>query len=879
MSDSNDLIDQRVRNHIRTMGEMLGKAFSLEYGDSFLQTVEDIRLLAKDSRSLTNNSPANISKILDRLKELPDEELLAVCRAFSQFLSLANIAEQVASLPLPGEDRQDHLAEVFTKLDGSAKQASLINDLDQIRCELVLTAHPTEISRRTLIHKLDAISDLLHQSSHSGDLNKTQSENLNRLITEIWYTDEIRQQRPTPQDEAKWGFAVIENSLWKAIPVIQRRFDELTEQVTNRPTPLGQSNIRIASWMGGDRDGNPNVTAAVTREVLTLARWMAADLYIRDMDELLSQLSMNKASATLFKYLGHQSSEPYREIIRSLREQLVATRNGAEGLVEKNDSMLFQTIDIQKPLALCFESLSESGMSIIANGTLRDVLIRLDCFGLTLGELDVRQSSDKHEALLSEITQFLGSGDYLQWDEEKRCKFLLEEIQNPRPLVAEDWQCSEPLKEVLACCRLVGEIQADGIACYIISMARYPSDILAVKMLLQKCGLRHALPVVPLFETLADLDRSIETLEMLFKVPGYLESVEFKQQVMIGYSDSAKDAGQLSASWAQYRSQDKIVSLCHRYKVDFTLFHGRGGTVGRGGGPARDAILSQPPGSVNGHMRVTEQGEMIRFKYGSTDLAVQNLDLILSATIEASLIPQEKPRENWCDFLDKLSAESCQAYSSMVKESTDFVRYFYQGTPLEELALLALGSRPARRGSSDPDAVPSVDDLRAIPWVFAWMQKRLMVPAWLGTDSAFSSAIDNNELLLLQEMFREWPYFAAQINLLEMVLAKADSDLSAYYDQILVSEDLQSVGVALRDRLIIITNCVNEIKGQTSLLSNEASISRSLALRNPYSDPLHLLQVELLKRYRNKSEALNRAISKALLVTITGIAAAMRNTG
>jgi len=876
MEQHNTAVDQRLRNHIRNLGELLGEAFRREPGPSFLQTVEDIRLLAKDSRSLVSSAGgANVAPILARLNTLPDDELLAVCRAFSQFLSLANIAEQIASLPLPGQPSADHLTSVFDKLDATA----LLEPLQSIQCELVLTAHPTEISRRTLIHKLDSIAAILQHSNNNGDVDSAPRQQLSRLITEIWYTDEIRQTRPTPQDEAKWGFAVIENSLWQAIPLVQRRFDQLLEKATGSARPPGHCNIRLASWMGGDRDGNPNVTAAVTREVLSLARWMAADLYIRDMDELLSQLSMGKASAALRAEVGEQSPEPYRALIRQLRARLAATRDWAEGSAVKSAIVMVEPAELEQPLRLCYNSLCESGMAIIANGLLRDVLIRLDCFGLTLGQLDIRQSSDKHEALLAEITNHLELGDYAQWQEQQRCDFLVAELNNPRPLVAHSWQCSEPLAEVLACVRLVGEVQADGIGCYIISMARYASDILAVKVLLQKSGLNLSLPVVPLFETLADLDRSLETLETLFQVPGYLDSVDHQQQIMIGYSDSAKDAGQLAASWAQYRAQEKIVELCQRYGVDFTLFHGRGGTVGRGGGPARDAILSQPPGSVNSHMRVTEQGEMIRFKYGSVDLAVQNLDLILSATIEASLLPLATPKPVWCDFLDRLSNQSCTSYSALVKENTDFVRYFYQGTPLEELALLALGSRPARRGSSDPNAVPSVDDLRAIPWVFAWMQKRLMVPAWLGTDHAFDEAINGGELDLLRDMYHHWPYFTAQINLLEMVLAKADSDLSAYYDQVLVSDQLQSIGVELRSRLGLMIDSVNRVKNQDSLLQSEAAIARSLALRDPYSDPLHLLQVELLKRYRDTGDHQSPALAKALLVTITGIAAAMRNTG
>jgi phosphoenolpyruvate carboxylase len=415
-------------------------------------------------------------------------------------------------------------------------------------------------------------------------------------------------------------------------------------------------------------------------------------------------------------------------------------------------------------------------------------------------------------------------------------------------------------------------------------MAKNPSDVLAVVLLLRKCGVDWSIPVVPLFETLDDLENAAWTLERLLRIPWYTNYIDGRQQVMIGYSDSAKDAGQMAAAWGQYRAQEDLVAVGEKYNVELTLFHGRGGTVGRGGAPAREAILSQPPGSVRRSMRVTEQGEVIRFKYGSPALALASLDLVLSATLEASLIPPPKPRDNWRTLMDSMSATARDSYREMVQDDPNFIRYFDQGTPERELSLLALGSRPSRRASGNERGI---EDLRAIPWVFAWTQKRLMLPAWLGTDKALQKHSVGKNLHIIKEMIEEWPFFQTQLDMLEMVLSKADADISRHYDEELIEDDLFPMGDAFRERMLHLVDLINQLKGQKILLQSSPAIKRSLDLRNPYTDPLHFLQIELMSRVRSleslehagDSKVDHEKIDKALLVTIAGIAASMRNTG
>ncbi|KAA5843863.1 phosphoenolpyruvate carboxylase [Pseudomonas chlororaphis] len=873
-------IDARLREDVHLLGELLGNTIREQYGEGFLDKIEQIRKGAKADRR--GSLDAELSASLNQLSE---EELLPVARAFNQFLNLANIAEQYQLIhrreetqPAPFESRV--LPELLARLRAEGHGAeALARQLGRLEIELVLTAHPTEVARRTLIQKYDAIAAQLAAQDHrdltSAERAQIQTR-LQRLIAEAWHTEEIRRTRPTPVDEAKWGFAVIEHSLWQAIPNYLRKADQALHAATGMHLPLEAAPIRFASWMGGDRDGNPNVTAAVTREVLLLARWMAADLYLRDVDQLAADLSMQQANATL-RALAGDSAEPYRAVLKQLRERLRATRNWAQaslsGSVPATAQVLQNNRELLDPLELCYESLHECGMGVIADGPLLDCLRRAVTFGLFLVRLDVRQDSSRHTAAMTEITDYLGLGRYGDWSEQERINFLMRELGSRRPLLPGYFKPSADTAEVLATCREIAAAPAASLGSYVISMAGAASDVLAVQLLLKEAGVLRPMRVVPLFETLADLDNSGPVIEQLLLLPGYRSRLQGPQEVMIGYSDSAKDAGTTAAAWAQYRAQEKLVDICREQQVELLLFHGRGGTVGRGGGPAHAAILSQPPGSVAGRFRTTEQGEMIRFKFGLPDIAEQNLNLYLAAVLEATLLPPPLPQPAWRDLMDELADDGVKAYRAVVRENPQFVEYFRQSTPEQELGRLPLGSRPAKRRAG------GIESLRAIPWIFGWTQTRLMLPAWLGWETALSKALERGEGELLGQMREQWPFFRTRIDMLEMVLAKADADIARSYDERLVEPALLPLGAHLRDLLSQACSVVLGLTGQSQLLAHSPDTLEFIRLRNTYLDPLHLLQAELLARSRRQDGAQDSPVEQALLVSVAGIAAGLRNTG
>ncbi|MET1077833.1 MAG: phosphoenolpyruvate carboxylase [Pseudomonas sp.] len=875
-------IDARLRESVHQLGELLGNTIRDQHGAAFLEKIERIRKGAKAARQ---GSSAGAEQLTSGLDDLGEDELLPMGRAFNQFLNLANIAEQyhrvrrrTAGEPEPFESRV--LPELLARLQADGhKGETLARQLGRLDIELVLTAHPTEVARRTLIQKYDAIAAELAAQDHS-DLSAAErqlgSERLQRLIAEAWHTEEIRRVRPTPVDEAKWGFAVIEHSLWQALPKVLRATDQALHRATGLRLPLEAAPIRFASWMGGDRDGNPNVTAAVTREVLLLARWMAADLYLRDVDQLAAQLSMQQASAALRARAG-DSAEPYRFVLKQLRERLRATRGWAQraldGAQAASSEVLQDNRQLLEPLQLCFDSLHDCGMGSIANGPLLDCLRRAATFGLFLVRLDVRQDATRHVAALTEITDYLGLGRYADWDEEGRIAFLLRELDNRRPLLPAHCTPSADTAEVLATCREIAAAPAASLGSYVISMAAGASDVLAVQLLLKECGVLRPMRVVPLFETLADLDNAGPAIDRLLGLPGYRARLHGPQEVMIGYSDSAKDAGTTAAAWAQYRAQETLVQVCREHQVELLLFHGRGGTVGRGGGPAHAAILSQPPGSVNGRFRTTEQGEMIRFKFGLPDIAEQNLNLYLAAVLEATLQPPPAPEPAWRALMDRLAADGVAAYRAVVREHPQFVAYFRQATPEQELGRLPLGSRPAKRREG------GVESLRAIPWIFAWTQTRLMLPAWLGWEQALGQALERGDGPLLAQMREQWPFFRTRIDMLEMVLAKADATIAGLYDERLVEPALLPLGAQLRDLLSQACTIVRGLTGQTQLLAHSPETLESITVRNTYLDPLHLLQVELLARARRRESPIEGPLEQALLVSVAGIAAGLRNTG
>lgn len=868
-------LPETLRENVRLLGELLGETIHAHEGADLFTKVEGIRKLGK---AITRAETGDSAPLVTMLGELNDADILPIVRAFNQFLNLANIADQEYFSSAEAE-REDGLQVMIQQFAETYGKDALTEVISQLRIELVLTAHPTEVTRRTLIRKYDQIVDTLADRQNGSLLAFEQDKlrgRLHRLVEEIWSTDEIRTTRPTAVDEAKWGFAVIENSLWQAVPDFVRHLDRLCSRHLGQVLPIDLRPFKFYSWMGGDRDGNPNVTHKITREVLLLGRWMAAELYSRDVYGLGGDLSMSDANDELLARYP-QSATPYRDVMFDLRKRIQATLEWAEArlqgrLVEAPDDLITSRDALLEPLMLCYRSLKEVGLPHIANGPLVDTIRRVHCFGINLVPLDIRQDGERHVQAIHELVAYLGLGDYRAWPEEQRQAFLLEQLDGKRPLLPMSWPMSDETAEVLATCKVVAQEPREILSHYVISMAQQPSDVLAVALLLKECGMTWNMPIVPLFETLDDLDRAPIVMDRLWNLPWYKHYSAQQQTVMIGYSDSAKDAGKLAATWAQYKAQEKLVALADKYDVSLVLFHGRGGTVGRGGGPVEKAMASQPPGSVKGRIRVTEQGEMIRYKFGLPRVAFSSLSSYVVATLRATMSPNAAPKAEWRDLIERMGNSSLEAYRSVVRGHKDFVPYFRNLTPEQELSLLALGSRPAKRKSTG-----GVESLRAIPWVFAWTQVRLNLPAWLGTRQAFEYAIANDPALL-EDMVANWPFFSSFLDLLEMVIGKADGPICAYYEQQLVPVEYRGLGEQLRGDLQALEGLINKMKKQDVLLSDEPMLRQSLEVRKPYVDPLNYLQAELLKRHRS-SEVISPDLERALKVTMAGIAAGMRNTG
>ncbi len=887
-----------LREDVRLLGNLLGETLKEHAGQDLFNQVEQIRALSKGARDGQVEAEKQLEQLLSSLE---DHEILPLTRAFTHFLNFANIAEQYHVVRsrrqsefdehAPSPNPLDHLFQKFK--DQHISSETLFQQVCELKIELVLTAHPTEVSRRTLIQKYDGINDCLtkfDQQKLTPRERETVLTELKQFICSAWQTDEIRQHRPTPVDEAKWGFTTIEQTLWNAVPKFVRELNHMVEQHCEKSLPLDVAPVRFASWMGGDRDGNPNVTHKITQEVLWLSRWKAADLYLRDIEALRWELSLQQCSQELVQALGHAHPEPYREALRDARDRLKATRNwlaqklqGADVVDEPR--VLQSKSQLLEPLLLCHRSLIACNLPEIANGQLLDFIHRVNCFGIELLKLDIRQESGRHRQAISAITEYLGLGNFETWTEQARQNFLLQELQSKRPLLPK--HLNEPkqsliehpdVQEVFATMRTLAQQPSESLGAYIISMAEYPSDVLAVLLLQKEAGIQKALRVVPLFETLKDLDGAASTMDTLFNMHWYKQHIQAKHEVMIGYSDSAKDAGFMSANWAQYRAQEELTVVAQKHGVQLTLFHGRGGSISRGGAPTQQALFSQPPGSISGTIRVTEQGEMIRFKFGLEGIALQNLEVYTAATLEATLLPPPVPKNEWRELMHQMTDLSVQVYRQTVRENPHFVKYLRTVTPELELQMLPLGSRPAKRKVSG-----GIESLRAIPWVFAWTQIRLMLPAWLGTGAAINQVVQQGQKPLLDEMLAEWPYFQTLIDMLEMVLSKADGNIALYYEAHLTQDpDLKALGEELRQRLRDAVETLLSLKGESKLLSSNDVLDQSMKVRKPYLLPLHLLQAELMKRRRDyvtHQQAEHTPIDHALMVSIAGIAAGLRNTG
>jgi phosphoenolpyruvate carboxylase len=845
-------------------------------GQEWLDRIEKIR---KGGRASYQGDATCSEELKETFKTMSDSDLLTVGRAFAQFLNLGNIAEQEYNAAMNVDASIDAL---FKHLDKAELTAEKVQDaVAKLNIDLVLTAHPTEVTRRTLIHKHKELANCL-QAIHQESLNDVERKKIETriadLIAQAWHTEEIRSVRPTPVDEARWGFSVIENSLWEAVPDFMRELDGRLNEDYEVSLPLDASPVQFSSWMGGDRDGNPFVTSKVTEQVLLLARKRAAKLFAIDLDRLQVELSMYDCNDALREKVG-DANEPYRALLRPLVDKFIATRDGiSDYLAGKNpdtSNWVESDDELIEPLMLCYQSLLDCGMQVVANGLLLDTIRRARVFGIHLLRLDVRQDSERHADVFSELTRYLGLGDYAQWSEADKQAFLLRELGSKRPLFPAQWDASDDVKEVLDTCKVIAKHSKHGFGIYIISMASEPSDVMAVQLLLQESGVDWPMPVAPLFETLDDLNNSPDVMRKLLSIDWYRGYVKGRQFVMIGYSDSAKDAGALAAGWAQYQSQEALVAIADEFDVSLTLFHGRGGTIGRGGLPAHAAIYSQPPGSLDGGFRVTEQGETIRYKFGMPKLAKRSLGIYASAIIEAMLFPPPAPKEEWRELITAMAAQGRDNYRATVRHDKEFVPYFRVATPEQELGKLPLGSRPAKRKPQG-----GIESLRAIPWIFAWAQTRLVLPSWLGVMRAIDSVKTPENEKVVNEMFSEWPFYRSRLSMLDMVFHKADPRISEAYDERLVPKELKHFGEALRAELKESISSLLAITGDGDIMKNDPQGKESMEIRAGYLQPLHYLQIELLDRIRKAGDdAQNTSLERAMMVTIAGIAIGMRNTG
>ncbi|MEE3223661.1 MAG: phosphoenolpyruvate carboxylase, partial [Pseudomonadota bacterium] len=570
--------DAELKDTVRYLGKTLGETIKNQLGQEWLDRIEKIR---KGGRASYQGDATCSEELKETFKTMSDSDLLTVGRAFAQFLNLGNIAEQEYNAAMNVDASIDAL---FKHLDKAELTAEKVQDaVAKLNIDLVLTAHPTEVTRRTLIHKHKELANCL-QAIHQESLNDVERKKIETriadLIAQAWHTEEIRSVRPTPVDEARWGFSVIENSLWEAVPDFMRELDGRLNEDYDVSLPLDSSPVQFSSWMGGDRDGNPFVTSKVTEQVLLLARKRAAKLFAIDLDRLQVELSMYDCNDVLREKVG-DANEPYRALLRPLVDKFIATRDGiSDYLAGKNpdtSNWIESDDELIEPLMLCYQSLLDCGMQVVANGLLLDTIRRARVFGIHLLRLDVRQDSERHADVFSELTRYLGLGDYAQWSEADKQAFLLRELGSKRPLFPAQWDASDDVKEVLDTCKVIAKHSKHGFGIYIISMASEPSDVMAVQLLLQESGVDWPMPVAPLFETLDDLNNSPDVMRKLLSIDWYRGYVKGRQFVMIGYSDSAKDAGALAAGWAQYQSQEALVAIADEFDVSLTLFHGRGG--------------------------------------------------------------------------------------------------------------------------------------------------------------------------------------------------------------------------------------------------------------------------------------------------------------
>ena len=901
--------DAPLRYDTRLLGRILGETVRAQEGERVFDLVEHIR---RTGVQFHRNADEEARRELQAIMSgLPTGLAIKIIRAFGHFSHLANLAEdqhhirRSRAYEMEGAPpRRGTMAAALARVrEAGIGREPLDAFFASALCVPVLTAHPTEVRRQSIIDREMEIARLLderdrvHFTPEELALNR---KALRRNVLTLWQTSLVRHSRLRVLDEVANGLAYYDHTFLAAIP-------ELYADLEDQLGAAVPSFFRMGSWIGGDRDGNPFVSAEVTRQTLALQSRRALAFHLEQLHRLGAELPVDgrlvEVSAGL-RALAERSpdraperhDEPYRRALTGIYARLASTAWALDQLEPPyppvGPAPAYETAaELEADLDTLDESLTASNLAGLARGRLRAMRRAVDVFGFHLASLDIRQNSDVHERVMAELLETAGAArDYAKMDEPARVALLTAELDNPRPLGTPHHDYSEETANELALLKVVADAHrrygAVSVPTYVISKADSVSDILEVAVLLKEVGLlrpregRLDVDIAPLFETIGDLQHSARIMDALFAVPGYRRLVGARgvQEVMLGYSDSNKDGGYLTSVWELYKAERALIEVFRRHDVRLRLFHGRGGSVGRGGGPSYEAILAQPPGALQGAIRVTEQGEVIAGKYSNPEVGRRNLETIAAATLEATLLEAERPPPpaDYLEILEQLSGHAFRAYRALVYETPDFDVYFRQSTVLEEIATLNIGSRPASRSKRQ-----GIEDLRAIPWVFSWAQCRLMLPGWYGFGAAvarWTADHPKDGLARLQAMHDGWGFFRTTLSNMDMVLAKSDIAIASRYAELVEDERLRaSIFERVRAEWHASIEAVRAIMRQGELLAGNPLLARSIRSRFPYIDPLNHVQIELLRRHRAGDT--DEGVVQGIHLSINGIAAGLRNSG
>jgi phosphoenolpyruvate carboxylase len=879
-----------LRNDVRRLADLLGQTLARQEGEKLLSLVESVRLGVREGQQ---------DQILN---QLTDSQTISLVRAFSNFFNLANVAEQVdRSKVLAAEHKSggSWLGKAVKNIANTRKtnpdfsDADLKEWLENFSVRPIFTAHPTEAARRSVLSKMTTIAKLLEQPD-----SQIKNERLAEAIDLLWQTDELRLGRPEPLDEAVNSIYYLDELLLETVPEVLAEFVNEVKKL-GIDLSLSARPLRFGTWIGGDRDGNPNITAEVTKAAILLQNAHFTRTMFQHLDELRQALSISTKLAGVSKELEKSVAqdleklpeiearyrrinieEPYRLKATAIRHKLALTQaRHVAGLPHFPGRDYQNTAELLQDFEIMRSSLEANNGSLIANGLIDRIMRSINAFGLTHATMDIREHSETHHKVLNQL--FGGS------DEELIDKHLrLDTNADTKNL---DEQGSKCFKTFAAINELIDRYGSEVIESYIISMTKSSNDVMAAVLIAKNAGLISLkedksfakIGFVPLLETVAELRAAGEILDNLLSNKNYRKIVELRggiQEIMLGYSDSNKDAGITTSQWEIHKAQRKLRDIAIKHGVKLRLFHGRGGSVGRGGGPTYDALIALPWGSIDGQIKMTEQGEVISDKFGLPALAKENLELTLAAALEATVL-NRKPRQpsedlrNWDECMDLISENAFKAYRELVDQK-DLPAYFYASTPVEQLGNMFLGSRPSRR----PDAASGLESLRAIPWVFGWTQSRQIVPGWYGVGSGLKAAREAGKSDLLQSLLKEWHFFRTFLSNVEMTLAKTDLEIAQRYVNTLVNPSLHKIFDQIKKEFDLTVNELLLMTNEKEILGSQPILARTLQIRDTYLAPIQLLQISLLKRVRAQSEP-DPLLARALLLTINGIAAGLRNTG